>query len=196
MIGYLASNIICQHRGDQKMKKRVLIGLVLITLALLLSGIPAQADSPRGITGSVRFSDPEWGVDKGWLRINIHEVNPEKDEARGQAHWLEYNSDEGWRHVFSQVTCIAFGDDVGQDAQSATFVVQITRKIGWGALEPGQYVKFWVRDGGTPGREGDEWTTLFWPENDDDDTVPACGYETAPAEYRVPVNGGNLVIHH
>jgi hypothetical protein len=175
------------------MKKQLLAMLVLMILAFTLSGMPVLADSPRGITGGIGFASPEWGVDRGWIRINVHEVTLE--EGRGWARWQEYNTDAGWRRVSSRVKCVAFGEDVGDDEQTAVFVVQITSKRGWGALEPGQHVKFWVRDGGTPGSTGDEWSTVFWPA-DDDYTAPACDYESVPADFRVPVSGGNLVVHH
>jgi hypothetical protein len=177
------------------MKKRIFFVSVLLTLALTLAGSPVLADGPGGITGGVRFASPEWGVDQGWIRLTVHEVNPETQEAAGWVRWQEYNADGGWRHLSSQVICAAFGEDAGEDGQTAVFVVQVTSKRGWGALEPGQHVKFWVHDGGTPGSAGDEWSTLFWPA-DDDYSVPACGYEWVPVEYRVAVTGGNLVIHH
>jgi hypothetical protein len=180
----------------ERMRKQIFFMLLFLALVLVLDGSPILADAPRGITGGINFAAPEWGVDRGWIWFNVHEVDPETNLARGGVNWVEYNADDGWRRLSSKVTCVAFGEDVGEDEQTAVFVVQVTRKRGWGPLEPEQYVKFWVRDGGTPGTEGDEWGTPFWPVDDLDDTVPACDYEVLSPDYRVPVSGRNLVLHH
>ena len=84
-------------------------------------------------------------------------------------------------------TCVTFSES----AQAAVFVVQIDSRSGWGEGEPGQYILFWVRDGGTPGWNGDKFTTLTWPPQD---TAPDCKYREADFIFAT-IDEGNLMIH-
>lgn len=77
---------------------------------------------------------------------------------------------------------------------------RIVSRTGWGWGEPGEYAKFWVRDGGMPGGEGDQWIMQsyqfepewieFWPA---DVPPPDCESFT-PDEPEIAVKGGGLTI--
>jgi hypothetical protein len=163
------------------------LGLVLVaTLLAAVEATSAKVEVPRKITGGVQFG-PVFDLDKGWVRFNVHETNPDTNTATGWVRWKEYKADEGWRRVSADATCVTFGED----EQTALVAVQIVDKSGWGLGEPGQWMVFWVHDGGTPGREGDEFDSPLWPPADE---FPGCDYFTP--EFKIPVTGGNLVIHH
>ena len=168
------------------MKMRVLtvLGLVTVFLVSVVSA-PSLAKSPRKITGGIQFG-PVFALQKGWLRFNVQETDAGSNSATGQVRWKEYKEDEGWRRVTANATCVTFGED----GQTALVAVQIVRKTGWGLGEPGQWMVFWVHDGGTPGSEGDQFASPLWPPADED---PGCEYFTPG--FKIPVVGGNLVIH-
>jgi hypothetical protein len=172
------------------MKKRMLIVLVLVAVLLISGGsAPVLAGSPRKITGGIHFMAPMFGLEDGWMRFNVREVGP-GNSATGWLRWKEYMEEYGWRRVVAHPTCVTFGVYEGKPA--AVFVVEIDSKRGWGDGEPGQYIKFWVLDGGTPGRMGDDFTTLTWPPAGD---PPGCDYED-PTFLPFVVDGGNLVLHN
>ena len=171
------------------MRKRVLIVWVLIAIVLAFSGsAPAWADAPPKITGGIHFAAPMFGLEDGWMRFSVHAVGP-GNLATGWLRWKEYLADEGWRRVVAHPTCVTFDEYEGEPA--AVFVVEIDSRSGWGSGEPGQYLKFWVLDGGTPGRKGDDFATLTWPP---DFTPPDCDYVDAGFRPFV-IDGGNLQIH-
>ena len=55
---------------------------------------------------------------------------------------------------------VAFGEHEG--APAAAFVAEITRVSGWGQGVPGEYAYYWVRDGGTPARQGDQFAINYY----------------------------------
>lgn len=181
------------------MKRRILIILVLMGLLLTIGGsAPALAWFPRRITGDIGFTaPPEWGIDLLlWIHFSVYEINPVTHRGWGQCSWMIWNEELGWRYLDSRLSCVMFGEHEGKPA--AAFVSQIVRRMGWGEGEPGEYAYFWVRDGGTPGSEGDQFGINyysldpfieFWPE----DEPPPCEYLT-PDE-RIDVEGGDLAIH-
>jgi hypothetical protein len=182
------------------MRKRALFIVSVLAIALLLLGgtTSALAKSHRKITGDFYFpSPPAWGVDLDiWLTLSIHEVDPSTGEARGNCNWRIYHEEWGWRELEAQLVSVAFGEHDG--APAAAFVAEITAVSGWGQGVPGEYAYFWVRDGGTPARKGDQFAINyysldpfyeFYPAG----TPPACTYFTP--FLAIDLAGGNLVIH-
>ena len=169
------------------MRKRICIVSVLIAVLLLASSVPAWADSPGKVTGGIHFTAAAFGME-GWMRVNVHATGL-GDLATGWVRWQEYKESDGWRRLVAHPICVTFGESEG--APAAVFVVQIDSKSGWGDGEAGQYIPFWVRDGGTPGRNGDDFATLSWPPQA---TVPDCGYRE-PGFLFATIDEGNLMIH-
>jgi hypothetical protein len=170
------------------MKARIVFVVVLVAMLLLPGGAtPALADGMSGITGGIHFMASAFGIE-GWMRFDVHATKP-GDSASGWLRWQEYSESNGWRRLVAHSICVTFGESQG--APAAVFVVQIDSKSGWGDGEAGQYILFWVRDGGTPGRNGDRFTTLDWPPQW---TAPACEYREADFIFAT-IDEGNLVIH-
>jgi hypothetical protein len=175
------------------MKKLILILLVL-TAALLVFAGPASvvAKSPRKITGGYYTRD-FFGIQQGWFNLNVHEADPVTGEALGSAKWKEYSEVMGLRHVQAHAICVAFDEYSGHPA--AAFVVEVDRIGGWKEdFEfEGQLMKFWVVDGGSPGRNGDLWSSIGpWPPTDNLEDY-GCNYQDPTFQF--PVDGGNLVVH-
>ena len=186
------------------MKRRILILLVLVVALFAFTGSTSiSSRRRRGITGSVGFYVPEWGPPQArgvriWMHYNVREIGRKRRRASGQVSWMIYNELLGWRYVDSSPVCVVFGKHEGKPA--AVFVSRIVNKIGWGPGEPGEYAYYWVRDGGTPGSEGDQWGATnyqyepfieFWPADD----PPPCKYFTPDHPPQpISVQGGDLVI--
>jgi len=169
------------------MRKRIVFIVMLVAAFLLTTGMtPALADGMRGVTGGIHFTAAAFGME-GWMQSNVHATGEGK--ASGWLRWQEYNEIDGWRRVIAHPTCVVFSESSG--APAAAFVVQIDSRRGWGEGEPGQYILFWVRDGGTPGRNGDEFTTLTWPPQD----APLDCVYSEPGFIFATIDAGNLVIH-
>jgi hypothetical protein len=187
------------------MKKRKVILLALIAVLVLFAGsTTALALYNRRITGHVGFFVPEWGPPSNpgvaiSMYYDVRELG-KSGRARGQVSWMIYHEDMGWRHVDSRPICVVFGEHEGKSA--AVFVARIVNKVGWGPGEPGEYAYYWVRDGGTPGSEGDQWGSKsyqydpfieFWPADD----PPPCEYYVPDHPPQpIDVQGGDLVIRH
>jgi len=170
------------------MKRRIALMLVLVAVFLLPGGTaPALADGMSGVTGGIHFAAPDFGME-GWMRFDVHATGP-GDLATGWLRWQEYRESDGWRRVVAHPICTVFGESEG--APAAVVVVQIDSRTGWGEGEAGQYVPVWVRDGGTPGWNGDKFATLTWPPQD---TAPDCEYGE-PGFIFATIDGGNLMIH-
>jgi hypothetical protein len=183
-------------KGVGKMKKRILIALVLVTMFLIPGGsAPALADSPGKVTGLAYFPVPEWGDLRIWLSFDVREVNPLTHQATGMVHAQLYSPTDGWKRLDFRPECVVFGTD-----SDAVFVVEILRKEGWGQGAPGEHGRWWVHDGGTPGKQGDQWMIEssdpenwieYWPID-----VPAPDCESfTPDQSPINVEEGNLVIH-
>jgi hypothetical protein len=187
-------------KGKGKMKKRMFFALALVSALLLAGGVTyVLAEAPPKVTGGVVFPVPQWGDLRIWLRFSVHEVDPVIHAAEGQVNVQIYSPYEGWRRWEGVPVCVkAGGDEAGG---TAVMVIKITSKSGWGDGEPGEHAKFWVRDGGTPASEGDQWMTQsyqwepewkeFWPK---DVPPPDCESITLD-ESPIDIEGGNLVIH-
>jgi len=169
------------------MRKRIWIVSVLMALLLLASSAPAWADSPGMVTGGFHFTAAAFGME-GWMRFDVHATGP-GDLATGWLRWQEYNQTDGWRRVVAHPICVTFGESEG--APAALIVVQIDSRSGWGDGVAGQYVPMWVRDGGTPGWNGDKFTTASWPPQD---TAPDCGY-FEPGFFFATIDEGDVMIH-
>jgi hypothetical protein len=181
-------------RGDEKMRKRISMLLLLIMAVYLVLGgsISAVAGPARKITGGF-FSRNFFSVEQGWFNFSVREVGTGPGGARGGAKWKEYDEDRGWRRVQAHAICMALGDVQGQPA--ATVVVEVDRIRGWSdpAEFEGELMKFWLLDGGTPGHDGDQWSSVGpWPPTDDLEDY-TCDYEDPVFHFSVV--GGNLVIH-
>jgi hypothetical protein len=183
------------------MRKQVAIASLLAIVLLFASAggsSPALAESQPKVTGGFTFqSPPVWGIDLDlWFTVNIHELDPVTHEARGHCNWKIYHEEMGWRELKARIVSVDFGEYEG--APAAAFVAEITSKSGWGQGAPGEYAYFWVRDGGTPGRKGDQFGINyysldpfleFWPDDD-----PPAGAYFDPF-LPIDVEAGNLVIH-
>ena len=167
---------------------------LLIILALVCSACqpvqPAmesaieEAGVARTVNGEIDFSNEEWGI-TGWLHFDAAEIDPDTNKAAGSVRWVEYDLDNELRYVTADAHCISFGED----GKSAVLSVQIVDKLGWGDGEPGQWLNFWLHDGGSPGATVDTFSTTFWPPVD---AEPGCAYVSP--EYEVLAAGGDLVF--
>jgi hypothetical protein len=189
------------------MKKQVLIVLALMAVLLVCAApAPVAADPARKITGSVNF---EAFGSRIWMVYTIHEVDPITHQAEGRIAWWMYNEAfGGWRRLEARADCVRFGEDIpGADPQAAVIAGEILSKEGWGPGEPGQWLRWWVRDGGTPSNGVDQWasqlhgifTDEFWPP--EDMPTPACEYFVPGEAPHTPpqpsdLANGNLAIHH
>lgn len=180
------------------MAKRILMVLVLVAVLTLVGSRFAQATAFRRVEGDVAYrSPPEWYIDpplKIWMHYDVQQIG-RSHHVSGQVSWMMYSETDGWRYLDSRPTCMVIGEHEGKP--SAVIVTQIVERIGWGWGEPGEYAYFWVRDGGTPGSEGDQWGmayysfdpfTEFYPAND----PPPCEYFTPFLQ--IAIEGGDLDI--
>jgi hypothetical protein len=135
-----------------------------------------------------------------WFRFDVRDVNPANHRAVGGVSWKIYSPIDGWRSVSGTPTCVAFNND--PDGSTAVMVVKVLNKRGWGQGTPGEFTRFWVRDGGRIGHHGDQWGLQsynavdfieFWPATEE----PNC---TSPFIFDWPtpvdVEHGNLTIQH
>ncbi len=155
------------------------ITLVLVLLLMLVVGAvgvpPTYAHTQHKITGRVEFPISEWehGL-RIWFYFDVREVNPVDHQAAGAVNWAIYSPTQGWRYVSGVPNCAVFRKD-----STAVMVVKLREVRGWGAGAPGEFARFWVRDGGKAGPHGDQWGLQsyneaefieFWPP----DKAPNC----------------------
>jgi hypothetical protein len=184
------------------MKKRIVLVLVLVASFLLPSGArPVLAHGIRGVTGGVGLEPPDWGdYFRVWIEFNVHQLNPSTYEADGVIRARVYNPTFGWKHLWYKAECVSFGEVNGKPA--ATLVAKIERREGWNDIptagKPGEYLKWQLIDGGTPGSRGDVWRLQYydyanfveyWPMYPDGGCNDFVADETNYVDY------GNLVIH-
>jgi hypothetical protein len=143
-----------------------------------------------------------------WQRYEIQQTEPWVPgigvNARGKVNYQIYHEGMGWRRLQTTPICIAFGEDPADGTPMATMVLRIDRVLGWGSGNPGEHTKFFIRDGGTPGAEGDQWSMQyydwypdeFWPA---DEPPPDCTYEPEDPDAKIEswwdISRGNLTIH-
>jgi hypothetical protein len=184
------------------MKKRIVLVLVLVAAFLLPGGTrPALAKRISGVTGGVGLEPPDWGdYFRVWIEFNVHQSNPSTYEADGTITARVYNPTLGWKRLWFKAECVSFGKVDGKPA--ATLVAKIERREGWDNIstagDPGEYLKWQLIDGGTPGSRGDVWRLQYydyghfveyWP------TYPDGGCDNFRADETNYVDYGNLVIH-
>jgi len=191
------------------MKKRLLVVLVLITLVLTLAGATsALADSPRKATGGIQSSWPLAGFPPGvdpmarhWLTFNVVEKYP-GGPVKGWYTWQAYNEYSGWIKMKTSIDCITFGELDGDPmVVFAGVITKITPSEPWEWwlapstfwLYPGQYVKIWARDGGSPGAGHDEMGFYGGDLGPSFSSHPGCSMDGDLFVF--PVEAGNLVIH-
>jgi hypothetical protein len=180
----------------------------LAVLLVLVSTMAAEAGAHRKLTGGMFFV-ADWGDRyEVWQQYNVQETEPWVDEhgivhnAIGQVNYKIYNERMGgWRHVQTTPICIAFGEDL-DGTSMAQVVLRIDGVRGWGWGEPGEHSIFYIRDGGTPGRDGDQWNMEyyqvnpwieFWPV----DVPPPDCTSSRPDHMDLwwEISRGNLTIH-
>ena len=177
------------------------ITLVLVMLLMLVVGAagapPAYAYTQHKVTGHVEFPLFEWAPGlRIWFYFDVREVSPRNHEAAGAVNWAIYNPAETpvWRYVSSTPVCAAFKDS------SAVMVVKLREVRGWGAGEPGQFARFWVRDGGKAGPHTDQWGLQsyneaefieFWPADQPPDCTSKFDFDWPTP---VDIERGDLAI--
>jgi hypothetical protein len=196
----LKGETISGQRKEIEMKKRIWIVLALIAMLALVGSAPAWADPPGKVTGGINLEPPDWGsYFRVWIRFDVHQVDPSTLEAKGPIEGRVYSELLGVKRLWFEAKCVNFCTVEGKP--SAIVVGQIVRREGWdgipGAGDPGEYFRWQVTDGGTPGADGDVWRPEFydydefveyWPEN------PGCTAIVPHAENYA--DSGNLVVHH
>jgi len=142
-------------RGDEQMKKRILILLMFMTLPLMVGGsAPALADYQRTVVGLAVFHAPwEGGMDI-FIDLDVREVSSDTHRATGPVSWRIWHEEWGWREVDAYASCVQIDEEAGE----AILVSRIVRKTGWGQGEPGEYAYWWVHDSG----EGDQFAINYY----------------------------------
>jgi len=184
------------------MKKRIVLAVMLVAVFLLPGGTaPVVAGGISGITGSINMEPPNWGdYFRCWLNFDVHQVDPATYEAKGMVKARVYNPTFGTKQIWYEPKCVSFGETDGK--ASAILVGQIVRREGWDAIptagDPGEYFKWQVVDGGTPGGNGDLMRIQYydfdnfieyWP------TPPVGGCTGFDGDETNYADHGNLVIH-
>lgn len=184
------------------MRMRIVPVLVLLATFLLPSSTsPAFAKRISRVTGGVGLEPPDWGdYFRVWIELNVHQLDPSTYEANGKIRARVYNPTLGWKRLWYNVECVSFSEVDSKPA--ATIVAIIERRVGWDdvptAGNPGEYLKWQLIDGGTPGSRGDVWRLQYY---DYDNYVeywpmyPDGGCSDFRADETNYVDYGNLVIH-
>jgi hypothetical protein len=185
------------------MSKRILVGLLLAAVLLLAVGaLPASATAARKVTGDVEFTMPFGAVPPGEdpmaqcrAEFDAHEAVDGRP-VKGSYHWKGYNAYTGWVWANIQVTCVTFDPE----CQTAVFSGPVTSAgPAWWGVEAGEYLAIWVRDGGTPGSDGDAIGFYIGDEPPAFTADPGCdpggGGLVGRPLFRFSIQGGNLQIH-
>jgi hypothetical protein len=138
------------------MRMRSGLSLVLV-IALLGVAMSVQADAPRGITGGVdfvmwTFDGTQYILATTSATFAVREVNAENHEAMGSYRWWVKDGPVN-DQLALDVTWVEFA--AGDPAEA--FFCGVVRKLtNWPEdISDVQYFKIHVRDGGSPGTEGD-----------------------------------------
>lgn len=164
------------------MKTHILIVVVLLLAMVFVGGFSlANAQTDRGISGSVAFdAPPEWGQEFDlWIDFDLQEVNASNHRATGEISWRIWSEAYGLRELKTHPSCVLFGEDVGEDPDTAIVVTRIQQLEGWGDGLPGEYAYWWLRDGGDS--ENDQMAMLDysadpWYEFFPKGKPPTCEY--------------------
>lgn len=184
------------------MKRCTWIVTVLLVALLLATGSAFAGDGSGEITGGINLEPPNWGAYfRVWVNFDVHEVNASTHEADGMIRAQVYTPMFGWKRLWYQAECVSFGEVEGNPA--AIVVAKIVRRTGWDDVpnpgDPGEYLRWQVVDGGTPGRNGDSFTIEYydyanfieyWPEFPDGGCTVFQGGGTNFADH------GNLDIYY
>jgi len=120
------------------------------------------------------------------MHLDVTGLTAANGRLTGIVRWVEVNDNLEVRYVRATPTCLSFN----ADGTRAVMTVQIQERLGWGDGTAGQYVNFWLHDGGTPGTGRDQFATPFWPPQD---KVPGCTYADA-SENVITAAAGNFTI--
>ena len=158
--------------------KKAIIFILIVAIVMLFTPamMYAEGKGPKDkATGEIWMSGPSQH-----MIFNAHDYG-EANLDKGEVEYWNYD----WPGPLHYTTSVL---SVKVDGNIARFMFQIP--AGWPGLS-GLYVVSWVKDGGTPGTNGDEYghaatldyaTALSWCEN---------GVDFA----QYPITGGNLVVH-
>lgn len=116
-------------------------------------------------------------------QFSAFDYGPNSSSDKGTVEYWNYDY-PGVLHYTANVTCATISDE---DAQ---FVFQIPE--GWPGLS-GLYVLAAVRDGGTPGTEGDTWGHTATSDPNQAKAWCESGIPSGIGNY--PIVAGNLVVH-
>jgi len=157
-----------------KSKIAILCVLALVAGLLVYAGVGLSASAPKA-TGGVGFTA---GGLQRWCEFQVQAVSG--DTAKGMLNY--HDADGNWYKADLQCLTV-----VGEFAFFSGPVVK-ARPEEW----VGQWVKIAVKDGGTPGSEGD----LIWGTFCTATQGCWCGPRTYPSPKEwFAVESGNLVVH-
>jgi len=190
------------------MKRRLLAVLLLSVLVMsMVSATSVLADSPRKATGGVQSSwalvgfPPEAdSMARHWTTFNVVEKYP-GGPVKGWYTWRAYTDYSGWIKMDTRIDCVSFGEMDGNPiVVFAGVITKITPPDPWEWwlappsfwLYPGQYVKIWARDGGSPGSGNDEIGFYAGDLGPSFSSHPGCAVGGSPIVHAV--EAGNLEI--
>ena len=160
----------------------VFVGIVLVGCQPVqpVGAVETEAkEPPSGIQAAFEFTVPEWGLQYGWVAIDVLPFESQTDGMVGSARWVEVNDAQEVRYVVAVPKCVS----LSADGQAALIAVEITDRWGWGEGDPGQWMHFWLNEA------GDEFASPLWPPSDVD---PGCAYQ-AP-DQSIPLVAGSIAI--
>ena len=160
----------------------IVLGLALCGCQMVqpVSATEMESETPTGqIRASIDFTVPEWGLEHGWVSIDMPISDVEEEVAEGAVRWVEVNTEQEVRYVEAVPKCVM----LSEDGQAALVAVEITDRWGWGEGEAGQWMQFWLNEA------GNEFASPLFPPSD---VNPGCEY-VAPAN-PIPLVAGDIAI--
>ena len=183
------------------MKRQALcLGILLTVLLATTACSPTLAPAPRLIGGGVRYTQPVGAENEFmapcWATFAIQA--DAKGDVTGLYHWLTIPFPGVVGILEGEVLCVDFSET--EAGPEAVFSVRITRLENWPDFGCSvNYAKIWIRDGGTPGTEGD--LIGFYVGSPDQEGCgpgwtkdPGCATDAADLLLSFPVEAGNLMI--
>ena len=156
------------------MKKLLFVLALFLLSAVLVTGTGfAKGPMPKA-TGEIWMSGPSQH-----MMFNAHDYGVEGD--KGEVEYWNYDY-PGVLHYTASVLCAKVGGN------EARFMFQIPE--GWPGLTR-LYVVSWVKDGGTPGTNGDEYGHTATSSS----TTAMEWCEGGVGVSKYPITEGNLVVH-
>jgi hypothetical protein len=176
--GYLFN---IKYRGENEMKKRIIIVISLVAVLVLGTVFVAQAGADRKIQGMMKA---EYYGGYNWMVLNVH-VSPSGEVTGDMAHYRSYRETPNeWNYWRSETLCVTFGEYDGKPA--AVSVGRFVESTNWPV---GYYSKGIFVDGG-PNAKNDLVGLIVWPPVPD---PPNCDFEEP--FYAWPGVAGNITIH-